>query len=227
MNGSNMVNGSSIVDGSSMSNGRSMMNWGNWSRRMYRCMMNWSMIWSRGMYWCMMNWSMIWRRGMYCCMMNWSMRNSLITYICNVTSIMISMVLDMLGSSIREKYGVGSFNIPSSVSSFSGIEVGSRVFIMDSVLIAVRLVIFMVHRCWSMVGNRGMVRFRSWVGNRGMVRCRSRVRNRGMVRCRSRVGNMGRVAYQTIWLSITSSQGRHKKDKILHDCVCRSTLAPC
>ena len=85
------------------------------------------------------------------CSMNYGsmMSNSFILDISNIACIVISMVLDMLGTTIRKKNRVRAFNISCPISMFSSIEVSSRVVVMDSVLIVIWMRLIMVN--WSMV----------------------------------------------------------------------------
>ena len=93
-------------------------------------------------------------RSIRCC--------SLICDISDITVVVVSMVLDVLGATVREEDVVGSFNIPSSISNFTSIKVGARVIIMDSILILVGFGFFLV--------DGGVVRGRSVVRGRGMMR---------------------------------------------------------
>ena len=92
-------------------------------------------------------------RSIRCC--------SLICDISDITVVVVSMVLDVLGATVREEDRVGSFNIPLSIMNFSVVKVGSRVIIMDSILKTVGFGFFLV--------NGGVVRGRSMVRGRGMV----------------------------------------------------------
>ena len=103
-------------------------------------------------------------------------RLSLVGNISNVSSIMISMVLNMLSTSIRQGYRVGTLNITVVIRCFSGIESCASVVIMYPILILIGCGILFIHRS-SMIGwcmmNRGRVyyrsmNYRSMVG-RGMV----------------------------------------------------------
>ena len=104
-------------------------------------------------------WSMIGRSSM-------DSGNTFIGDISNITTITISMVVDILDTTIRKSNSVGSFNITISISSFSSIVVSTRVVIMHSILIGVRRWNLLVH--WSCMDYRGMVGRGSMV-HRGVV----------------------------------------------------------
>merc|ERR1719228_2070658 len=111
---------------------------------------------------------MICRRSMVCRSRMYSsiLRNSLIRNISNISSIIISMVVNILGTSIRKSNSVGSFNITITISSLPSIVVSTRVVIMYSVLIAVGSWLLFVHR--SMI-RRSCMDYGSMVNYRCVV----------------------------------------------------------
>merc|ERR1712106_94996 len=82
---------------------------------------------------------------------------SFISYISYITTIVVSMVSNMLSTTIRKSNGVRSFNITISISRFPSIECSSCVVIMHSVLILVRSRLLLVYWSRSMVGGSSMV----------------------------------------------------------------------
>merc|ERR1712168_1603328 len=80
---------------------------------------------------------------------------SFILDISHITGIVISMILHVLGSPVRKEDRVGTLDVAGAISIFAGIEVGSCVIVMDTVLVAVRFWLFFVD--WSMMGSRSNV----------------------------------------------------------------------
>merc|ERR1719228_1777477 len=115
---------------------------------------------------------MICRRSMVCRSRMYSsiLRNSLIRNISNISSIIINMVVNILGTSIRKSNSVGSFNITITISSLPSIVVSTRIVIMHSVLIAVGSWYILVD--WSMIC-RSCMDNRSMMNNWSMMDYRS------------------------------------------------------
>merc|ERR1719300_2281601 len=83
----------------------------------------WLMYWSWVIYWLMNRGWMIDR----CWLMNWSWSSiSLIRYIGNITSIVISSVFDVLTSAIRKQYRIMSVYV-ASIGIFGGFKVGTSI----------------------------------------------------------------------------------------------------
>jgi len=122
----------------------------------------------------------------------WIDSSSVIGNISNIAFIAISLVVDMLGTAIRESNRVGSSSIASTITSLSSVESSLGVVISNSVGVGVRRGLIRVS--WlSMVGrgsvdNRGMVS-RGSMDNRGVVN------NGGMVGRGSVVDNGGMVSW--------------------------------
>ena len=93
---------------------------------------------------------------------NWSWSSiSLIRYIGDVTSIVISGVLDVLSSAVRKQNRIMSIYI-TSIGIFSGFEIGSSVIVAYTISIMVwsGLVFWlMIRRCWFIRWSWGMI---SW-----------------------------------------------------------------
>jgi len=138
----------------------------------------------------------------------------------NITGVVISVVVDMLGPAVGKSNRVGSSNVASSILGLNLVEGSLGVVISNSVLEGVWLwgliiglsVVSSLHR--SMVGGRGMVG-RSSMDDRGMVGGSS-MDNRGVVRGRGVVGGRGMVGRSSMdsmsngmsSISISSSAGR-------------------
>merc|ERR1719244_70325 len=119
-----------MISGSMVSN-RSMMN--------NRCMMD-----NRGV---MSNRGVVGNRGVMNSggvMSSRGIGGSFILDISHITSIVISVILHVLGSPVRKEDRVGALDVPGAVSIFAGIEVRSRVIVMNTVLVVVRLRLFFV-----------------------------------------------------------------------------------
>merc|ERR1712212_1263551 len=83
---------------------------------------------------------------------SWSISSTLVLDISNISTIVVGMVLDMLGPAIRKEDRVGSLYITRTIGHLSSIEVGSRILVVHSILVAVGLGLFLVHMCTSMMG---------------------------------------------------------------------------
>merc|ERR1719420_1195056 len=125
----------------------------------------------------------------------WVDSSSLIGNISNIAFIAISLVVDMLGTAIRESNRVRSSSIASTITSLSSVESSLGVVISNSIGIGVRRGFIRVS--WlSMVGrgsmdNRGVVS-RSSMDNRGVVN------NGGMVGRGSMVDNGSMVSWGSV-----------------------------
>jgi len=125
--------------------------------------------------------------------------DTLVGNISNISVVVVSGVLDVLGTAIRKSNSVRSRNNTISVRGFSGIESSLGVIISNSVLISVGLrgsLLLnirsrLVSRGRGMVG-RGSVDNRGSMDNRGMVGRGSYFDNRGMVG-RGSMDNWGSV----------------------------------
>ena len=106
--------------------------------------------------------------------------NSLVRYISNISIVVVSSVLNVLGSAIRKSNRVRSDNSTTAISRFSSLESSLRVVIRNSIGVGVWLRgLFLL-----VVGSRGVIR------SRGMIRGRGSMDNRGSVRGRgSMVGS--------------------------------------
>ena len=144
-------------------------------------------------------------------------RDTLIGHIGNISIVVVSGVLDVLGPAIGKGNRVGSSNSTSAISSLSSVESSLGVVISNSILESIRCGLLlvdggsMVGRLrgrvvgggsrvvgGSMVDGRGMVDYGGMVDNRGMVHNRSMmdrsvVDNRGMVH-RGMVGHVAGVS---------------------------------
>ena len=90
--------------------------------------------------------------------------SSFICDISNISIVVVSMVLDMLDTSIWKQNTVTSLYIAIAISCLSSIKICSTVVIMDTVLVTVRMWCFLVHWgviSWCMVNwdmmNRSMM----------------------------------------------------------------------
>ena len=140
------------------------------------------------------------------CSSNWVGSSSIIGNISNISSISISLVVNMLGTAIRKSNRVRSSSITSTITSLSSIEVGIGVVISNSISVGVRRRLIRISRL-SVVGRGGM-------DNRGVVG-RGSMDNRSMVgrscmvdwgmsnNTSSTMKTVGRVSYS----SNTSSKG--------------------
>jgi len=133
--------------------------------------------------------------------------SSLIGDISNIAFIAISLVVDMLGTAVRESHGVGSSSIASTITSLSSVESSLGVVISNSVGVSVRGGLIGIS--WlSMVGrgvvdNRGVVSGssvdnRDVVDNLGVVGRGSMVDNWGMVSWGSMDNRGGMVSWGSV-----------------------------
>ena len=101
--------------------------------------------------------------------------DTLIGNISNISVVVISGILDMLGSAIRKSNRVFSNNSTISISSLSSIEGSLRVIISYSIGIRVgfRGLLLLV------VGSRGVIRSRGMIRGRGIMDNRGSIRGRG------------------------------------------------
>merc|ERR1719308_247080 len=143
---------------------RSMVDRGMVDRGMMdRGMMDRGMV-NRGM----MSWGMISRSMMSRGMMSRSVVGrsiggmSIILDISHISSVVVSMIVYVLGPAIRKENRVGPLYIARAISALSGIEVGSRVIIMHSILVAVGFGLLLVGWCMMrcMVGGWHVVRWK-------------------------------------------------------------------
>jgi len=122
------------------------------------------------------------RGSMVRCRGIWVDSSSIIGDISNIASIAISLVSNMLDTTIRKSNGIRSLSIASTITCLSSVEVGVGVVISYSIGVGVGGGHIRVGRGFISRGsmnNWGMVS-RGSVDNRGMV-SRSRMDNRGMV----------------------------------------------
>ena len=115
----------------------------------------------------------------------WSiLRSSLILDISYISSIVVSMIVDMLDSPIRKVDRVGTINIASAIRGLCSSKRSTAVLIMHSILILVGVRFLFVHWLWCMICRSmvgwGSMHYRSMISwsmdNRRMIR-----RDRGMV----------------------------------------------
>merc|ERR1719317_904906 len=87
---------------------------------------------------------------------------SIILDISHISSVVVSMIVDVLGPAIGKEDRVGPLYIARAISALSGIEVGSRVIIMHSILVAVGFGLLLVGWCMMrcMVGGWHVVRWK-------------------------------------------------------------------
>ena len=99
---------------------------------------------------------------------------TLIGDIRHVAVVVIGMVGDMLGPTIRQSHRVGTLNVASTIRVLPCVEVCPRVVVVHAILKTVRLGLIRIDR-----------RSRGMVGRCRCMVCRGRGRSRGMVdRCR-------------------------------------------
>ena len=98
--------------------------------------------------------------------------NSLVRDISNISIVVVSSVLDVLGSAVRKSNRVRSNNSAISISRFSSLESSLGVIIRNSIGVGVwfRGLLLLV------VGGRGVIRCR------GVIRSRGGMDNRGSIR---------------------------------------------
>ena len=79
----------------------------------------------------------------------------LVCNISNITIVVVSVVLDMLDSSIRKKNAVAALNITLAIISLVSINVGATVVIMNTILIVIGVSWFLVMMwSWNMMNWR-------------------------------------------------------------------------
>ena len=141
------------------------------------------------------------RGSMVRCRGIWVDSSSIIGDISNIASIAISLVSNMLDTTIRKSNGIRSLSIASTITCFGSVEVGVGVVISYSIGVGVGGGHIRVGRGFISRGsmnNWGMVS-RGGVDNRGMV-------SRGSVDNRSSVDNRGMVSWGSVvdWGSMVS-----------------------
>ena len=91
---------------------------------------------------------------------------SLIGDISNIASVVVSMVLDMLDSAIREQDTVAALHIALAIVSLVSINVGATVVIMHAISVMIGVRGLLVVRCGGMVDRswgRSMIdRWQDW-----------------------------------------------------------------
>ena len=138
----------------------------------------------------------------------------------NITGVVISVVVDMLGPAVGKSNRVGSSNVASSILGLNLVEGSLGVVISNSVLEGVWLWGLIIDLCMvssldrGVVGSGGMVGRggmdnRGVVGGRGMV-SRGSMDDRGVVRGRGMVGggSMDSMSNGMSSISVSSSAGR-------------------
>jgi len=128
------------------------------------------------------------RGSMVRCRGIWVDSSSIIGDISNIASIAISLVSNMLDTTIRKSNGIRSLSIASTITCFGSVEVGVGIVISYSIGVGVGGGHIRVSR--GSMHNRGMVSWGS-VDNRGMV-SRSRMDNR------SSMDNRGMVSWGSV-----------------------------
>merc|ERR1719360_250940 len=73
------------------------------------------------------------------------MGHTLVAHISDETVVVISVVLDVLGATVGKQDTVAALDIAGGVGHLGGVEVGSTVLVVDSVLVAVWLGLLFVH----------------------------------------------------------------------------------
>jgi len=130
--------------------------------------------------------------------------DTLIGNISNITIVVVSGVLDILGTAIRKSNSVRSRNNTISIRGFSSVESSLGVIISNSILISVRLrgSLFLNIRGRLVGGGRGMV-------GRGSMDHRGSMDNRGSVDNRSMVswGGMDNWSSMNNWGMISWGRG--------------------
>ena len=101
--------------------------------------------------------------------------NSLVRYISNISIIVVSSVLNVLGSAIRKSNRVRSDNSTTAISRFSSLESSLRVVIRNSIGVGVWLRGLLL----LVVGSRGVIRSRGMIRGRGIMDNRGSIRGRG------------------------------------------------
>ena len=80
------------------------------------------------------------------------MGHTLVAHISDETVVVISVVLDVLGATVGKQDTVAALDIAGGVGHLGGVEVGSTVLVVDSVLVAVWLGLLFVHWLRMVVG---------------------------------------------------------------------------
>ena len=115
--------------------------------------------------------------------------NSLVRYISNISIIVVSSVLNVLGSAIRKSNRVRSDNSTTAISRFSSLESSLRVVIRNSIGVGVWLRgLFLL-----VIGGRGVIRSRGMIRGRGIMDNRGSIRGRGSMVGSSMVDRGGMV----------------------------------
>merc|ERR1712112_576305 len=110
--------------------------------------------------------------------------SSVIGDLSDISTIGIGVVVDMLGTAVREVDIVRTLGIASSVTGLSSIEIGGGVVVSDGVVVCVGGDLVRVDLRGSVSHNRGVVG-RGSVDNRGSVNRRGSVNNGCSVNYRS------------------------------------------
>jgi len=126
--------------------------------------------------------------------------DTLVGNISNITVVVVSGVLDILGTAIRKSNSVRSRNNTISIRGFSSVESSLGVIISNSILVSVWLrgSLLLNIRGRLVSGGRGMVGRSSYLDNRGSVD------NRGMVGRGSYLDNRGSM---NNWCMISWGRG--------------------
>ena len=121
----------------------------------------------------------------------------------NITGVVISVVVDMLGPAVGKSNRVGSSNVASSILGLNLVESSLGVVISNSVLEGVWLWGLIIGLCMVSSLDRGVVGSGGMVGRGGMD-------NRGVVRGRGMVGrgSMDSMSNGMSSISVSSSAGR-------------------
>ena len=80
---------------------------------------------------------------------------ALVAHVGHVSAVVVGVVLDVLGPAVGQQDGVGSLHVAAAVSMLAVVEVGAVVVVVDTVLVAVRLGLLLIHG--AMVRGRGVV----------------------------------------------------------------------
>ena len=118
--------------------------------------------------------------------------NSLVRDISDISIVVVSSVLDVLGSAVRKSNRVRSNNSAISISRFSSLESSLGVIIRNSIGVGVwfRGLLLLVVGGRGVIRCRGVIRSRGGMDNRGSIRSRGSMDNRGSIRS-SMVDNGG------------------------------------
>jgi len=123
--------------------------------------------------------------------------DTLIGDISNISIVVVSGVLDVLGAAIGKSNSVRSRNNTISIRSFSSIESSLGVIVSNSILVSVGLgsSLLLNIRGGLVSGGRSMVGWGSYLDNRGSMDNRGNLDNGGMV-SRGGMDNRGGVNYR-------------------------------